>query len=342
MGESLIIRSGGGTNTSGTTATPDVVVNGYTCYVNDELIVGNIPIRHVSRKLSTSEQIELSYGYYEGDDLISTSNLADETVGNAVSSNTLTSYKGYVNGVLVSGNIVNNGVVSQSLSVNGSYNIPTGWHNGTGKVTQALSTQAGADVTPGTANKTVCAASKWVVGNSTLVAGNIRKEVNIFGKVGTFTGWVDNNHVPSGYIVNTVNGTVENYSNSVRRKYFAWGISYANLNKFITQFSKVTYDWKATLPPAFNSCDQYADYGVTLTIYFSTDSKSVSDWAYNHNTTNSKTVSGTLTKQFPPNKTLVNKDQSTYYKWTLYAYQDFLGLNYGNFGVLQSTITFVK
>lgn len=43
MGECLIIRSGGGTDTTNAIAKSDTVVEGYTCYVNDELIVGNIP-----------------------------------------------------------------------------------------------------------------------------------------------------------------------------------------------------------------------------------------------------------------------------------------------------------
>lgn len=348
MGECLIIRSGGGTDTSSATATPDVVVNGHTCYVNDELVVGNIPVKHVSRELSTSEQIELSYGYYEGNDLISTSNLADETVSDAVSSNILTLYKGYVNGVLVNGDMANHGAISQSLAANGSYTIPTGWHDGSGKVTQTLSTQGAANVTPGTANKTACAASKWttgdlvVVGDSNLVAGNIKNGVNIFGVTGTYTGWVDNNYVPSEYIVNTANGVVESWSGSAKNKYFAWGISYANLNKFILFFSKVNYGWKATLPPAYHSYDQWADYNVGMNVNFSTDGAAVSTSAYNYSTSGAITVSGTLTKQFPSNKTLVNMDQSAYYNWTLWVYQGYKGLNWSAFSVQQNTITFVK
>lgn len=53
-------------------------------------------------------------------------------------------------------------------------------------------------MTPGSVNKTVCNSNKWatgniiIVGDSKLVPGNIKNGVNIFGKVGTFTGWADN------------------------------------------------------------------------------------------------------------------------------------------------------
>lgn len=70
--------------------------------------------------------------------------------------------------------------------------IPQGWHNGQGSITQSLSAQAAASVTPGTSQKTVVAAYKWVTGNQTvlgnsnLVAGNIKKNISIFGVTGTY------------------------------------------------------------------------------------------------------------------------------------------------------------
>jgi hypothetical protein len=61
MRECLIVRSSGSTDTSSATATPDVVVTGYICYVNGELVIRAIPIQYVSHKSSTAEQNELSY-----------------------------------------------------------------------------------------------------------------------------------------------------------------------------------------------------------------------------------------------------------------------------------------
>ena len=198
MGESLIIRSGGGTDTSEATATNDVVVTGYTCYVKDELVIGNIPIPTVDKKsLVPSEQIDLSHGYYKGTDQISASTLSDETVATAVSSDLLSTYKGWAGGNLIDGTMANRGAISQSMGVNASYTIPQGWHNGSGKVTQALAVQGAVGITAGTGNQTVCSAGRWttgdlwVWGNSNLVPWNIKNGVNIFGVWGNYTGWVD-------------------------------------------------------------------------------------------------------------------------------------------------------
>lgn len=200
MGESLIIRGSGGTNTSEATATNDVVVTGYTCYVKDELVVGDIPIPTVNKKfLVPSEQIELPYGYYKGIDQISASTLSDETVATAVSSDLLASYKGWSEGILVDGSMANNGAIASSFCANASYTIPQGWHSGSGKITQALTVQGAVGITANTGNQTVCPASRWttgdlwVWGNGNLVAGNIKNGVNIFGVWGNYTGWVDAN-----------------------------------------------------------------------------------------------------------------------------------------------------
>lgn len=125
------------------------------------------------------------------------------------------------------GTMANRGAVSQALNAGGTYTIPGGYHNGSGKVTAnslasqtsatataayissgktawvngskvtgTLATQGGSTTTPGTANKTIVTASKHVTGNivvagnGNLVAGNIKKGVNIFGVTGTFQGYV--------------------------------------------------------------------------------------------------------------------------------------------------------
>ena len=198
MGECLIIRSGGGTDTSDATATSDVVLSGYTCYVNDELVTGSMIAQNPgNQSLTPGGEYTIKEGYYDGTDEISVTSLSDNTSANATAGYILTGYNAWVNGSNVSGSMANQGNVSQSLAANGSYTIPAGWHAGAGVVNQSLATQGAVNVTPGTANKTACAANRWttgsiiILGSSSLVASNIRNGVTIFGVKGTFVGWVD-------------------------------------------------------------------------------------------------------------------------------------------------------
>ena len=217
MGECLIIRSGGGTDTSDATATSGVVLSGYTCYVNDELVTGSMIAQNPgNQSLTPGGEYTIEEGYYDGTDEISVTSLSENTSADAIAGYILTGYNAWVNGSNVSGSMANQGNVSQSLAANGSYTIPAGWHAGAGVVNQSLATQGAVNVTPGTANKTACAANRWTTGNiivagaSTLTAGNIRNGITIFGIRGTFQGWVDSSRV------------VYTISNSSTGYYEAW------------------------------------------------------------------------------------------------------------------------
>ena len=108
----------------------------------------------------------------------------------------------------LTGTMVNRGAVSQALGVNGTYTIPEGYHNGSGKVTQNIPIQ-GADVTGtdrawatniscwegvaclGVRNAHYLNGVNWIQGNiPNFYAGNIKKGVNMGGLVGTFEGYV--------------------------------------------------------------------------------------------------------------------------------------------------------
>ena len=93
------------------------------------------------------------------------------------------------------GTMPNRGAVNQSLAINGSYTIPAGYHNGSGKVTQAIPTKGAQTYTPGTTNQTI-AANQYLTGPQTikgdpnLKAENIKKGVSIMGITGSFEGYV--------------------------------------------------------------------------------------------------------------------------------------------------------
>jgi len=94
------------------------------------------------------------------------------------------------------GTMPNRGAVSQSLGINGTYTIPAGYHNGSGKVTQNITTMAGQTITPNASQQTVSSSGKYMSGNvvvnavSNLSAGNIKKGVVVGGITGTFEGYV--------------------------------------------------------------------------------------------------------------------------------------------------------
>ncbi|MFL0165583.1 hypothetical protein [Candidatus Clostridium helianthi] len=67
------------------------------------------------------------------------------------------------------GTMPNNGAIVQSLPINGSYTIPKGYHDGTGKVTQSIPTKAGTTINPSTSQQ-VIPAGQYLSGDQTIVA----------------------------------------------------------------------------------------------------------------------------------------------------------------------------
>jgi hypothetical protein len=87
--------------------------------------------------------------------------------GTAGAAQVLTGYTyGSENG-LQNGSMANRGAVNQSLSINGSYTIPVGYHNGSGQVTQSIPTKTAATITPNTAQQTI-ASGQYLSGTQTI------------------------------------------------------------------------------------------------------------------------------------------------------------------------------
>lgn len=273
MGECLIIRSGGGTDTTNATAKSDTVVEGYTCYINDELIVGNIPKKSITKNINSSESIQLESGYYLNDNIISVTTLEDETIGTSIDSDILIGYGGWANGNKINGAMPNNSGAGSVLKVNTPYTIPSGWYSGTEKITQSLSTQPGSSVTPGSANKTVCDSNKWTTGNITIVGdskfvpGNIRNGVNIFGKVGTFIGWADNPVVI--WNDGSVNGgTLWTYFDSGNDGYWSLNGSYKIARYVVWCKNKIPGCNKVVIRATVNPTGTWGDSRKTANVYY--------------------------------------------------------------------------
>ena len=82
---------------------------------------------------------------------------------NATAGNILIDKTAYVNGAKITGTMPNKGAVTASLNCGGSYTIPAGYHNGSGKVTaNSLASQTSANATTGDILKNKTA---WVNGS---------------------------------------------------------------------------------------------------------------------------------------------------------------------------------
>ena len=87
---------------------------------------------------------------------------------------------------VVQGTMPNNGAVSQTIGINGSYTIPAGYHNGQGRVSQSITTKAAATYYATTSDQTI-AAGQYLSGAQTikkltasnLSAGNIKPGVTV-------------------------------------------------------------------------------------------------------------------------------------------------------------------
>lgn len=275
MGNSLIITTGGGTDTSegNPNVTAGTILQGYSAYnIEGEKLIGTMSIQSTSASnVDVGNVISIPAGWHDGAHNVTAIGLSNKTEATADAGHVLTGYSGWKSGSKISGSMANKGTTNGSISANGTYTVPVGWHNGNGKVTQSLSTQGATTVTPGTSNKTVIAASKWstgnqvVSGNGNLAAGNIKNGVNIFGVTGNYVGVPIQPYITNGWNVwGGGNGiTIEvnelktnsNWTNALLGssgeyggRDFAFSYTY-NYKKFIMNIGQETYFGTVRLYP---------------------------------------------------------------------------------------------
>ena len=221
MGICLIVKSGGGVDTSTANATASTIVSGYTCYVNDALVTGSMPKQSLTKTLSAGDSQTIAAGYYtENESKISVSTLASLTGGTDIAaSQVLTNYTYWSAGTKGTGTMTSRGTKAWTIGVNGSQTIESGWHSGSGTVKQSTTVATNSTkttMTPTTSNQTLCNAStyysqeRWCAGANTLVAGNIKKGVSIFGVSGSYyetKRYIIQNGQNTGLVTLTSNGS---------------------------------------------------------------------------------------------------------------------------------------
>ena len=166
-------------------ATAAQILTGRSAYVNNALVNGQMPNNGAvaPSALGAGGSYTIPAGYHNGSGKVTVQSLATMTSAATVTSGSqiLTGYSAYSDGTLYPGSMANNGAVSATLAANGTYTIPAGYHNGSGKVTQNLPTQGAATFNPTSSARTIINAGTYCSG-----AIKIGANSGVAMEIGTF------------------------------------------------------------------------------------------------------------------------------------------------------------
>ena len=134
MAEALLVKSGGGTDSSDLTATLSQVLSGYTAMTNDsndDPGTGTMPNRGaVTQSLNAGGSYTIPQGYHNGNGKVAANTLASQTSGNASSAQILTGYNAWVNGSNINGSMPNRGNLDFNPSGSTSQSVAAGYYSG--------------------------------------------------------------------------------------------------------------------------------------------------------------------------------------------------------------------
>ena len=131
--------------------------------------------------------------------------------GDATAAQILSGKTAWVKGKKVTGTMANRGAVSQTLNAGGSYTIPAGYHNGSGKITaSSLSSQTQANAT---AAQILSGRTAWVNGKK--ITGTMANRGNLNWKPSNGTTYT----VPAGYYSGGTLDSTSAYNNGYNAGY---------------------------------------------------------------------------------------------------------------------------
>ena len=149
-------------------ATANQILSGKTAWVKGKKVTGTMANRGaVTQTLNAGGSYTIPAGYHNGSGKITVASLASQTQANATASQILSGRTAWVNGNKITGTMANRGAVTKSLNAGGSYTIPAGYHNGSGKITAASlasQTQGTATASDITSGKTAWVNGKKITG----------------------------------------------------------------------------------------------------------------------------------------------------------------------------------
>ncbi len=177
--------------TAGNATAANLLIN-KTAWVNGTKITGTMPnIGKEDEELVSGTSHTISKGYHDGTGVISVRGLSDQTPGDATAAQILSGKIAWANGSSITGTMPNNGSITRTLNAGESFDIPLGYHTGSGRVSATdLASQTSATAT---ANDIVDSKTAWV--NGVKLTGNITKissSTEILPVNGSYT-------IPKGY-----------------------------------------------------------------------------------------------------------------------------------------------
>ena len=133
----------------------------------------------VSQTLNAGNSYTIPSGYHNGSGKVTANSLSSQTSGTAAASEILSGETAWVNGTKITGTMTNQGAKTASLNAGGSYTIPAGYHNGSGKVTaNSLSSQ-----TSGTAAAANILSGKTAYVNGSKITGTMKNHTGTPNKI---------------------------------------------------------------------------------------------------------------------------------------------------------------
>ncbi len=154
MAECVLQKGGGGAGSDECTATKANVLAGTPAITKDS---GDEPVEGTmvnqgakTAALNCGGSYTIPAGYHNGSGKVTANTLASQTSANATAAQILSPQTAFVNGNKVTGTMPNQGAKTAALNCGGSYTIPAGFHNGSGKVTaNSLASQTSATAVAG-------------------------------------------------------------------------------------------------------------------------------------------------------------------------------------------------